>query len=181
MMAIIIKTAVHSPRRAHPINKRLSGSQFGYPQRFQIHATRAPQAVARAVAHSCVDVPRLKPKLRHALLSLLILRMFRRLLFSGSDFGSHRRLQIPATRVHQAVARTVAHSCVDASPLLLKLRHPLLSFVIVRMFQQLFFSGSSPQRFQISATRMPQAVARAVTGRGAGRERVQVSAVGASL
>ena len=121
-----------------------------------------PQAVARAVAHSCVDVPRLKPKLRHALLSLLILRMFRRLLFSGSDFGSHRRLQIPVTRMHQAVARTVAHSCVDASPLLLKLRHPLLSFVIVRMFQQLFFSGSSPQRFQISATRMPQAVARAV-------------------
>ena len=140
-----------------------------------------PQAVARAVAHSCVDVPRLKPKLRHALLSLLILRMFRRLLFSGSDFGSHRRLQIPVTRMHQAVARTVAHSCVDASPLLLKLRHPLLSFVIVRMFQQLFFSGSSPQRFQISATRMPQAVARAVAHSCVDVSRLQAKLLRASL
>ena len=166
MMAIIIKTAVHSPRRAHPINKRLSGSQFGYPQRFQIHATRAPQAVARAVAHSCVGcIVVAAHKLWPALLSLLILRMFQRLEFLGSDFGNPHRFQTPATRMPQAVARAVAHSCVDVSPLLLKLRRPLLLFVILRLFQKLSFSGSNarnPQRFQISVTRMPQAVARAV-------------------
>ena len=63
------------------------------------------------------------------------------------------------------VARAVARSCANVSQLLLKLRRPLLSSVIVRLFQKRFFSGSSvgdPQRFQISATRMPQAVARAV-------------------
>ena len=166
MMAIIIKTAVHSPRRAHPINKRLSGSQFGYPQRFQIHATRAPQAVARAVAHSCVGcIVVAAHKLWPALLSLLILRMFQRLEFLGSDFGTPHRFQTPATRMPQAVAHAVAHSCVDVSPLLLKLRRPLLLFVILRLFQKLSFSGSNarnPQRFQISVTRMPQAVARAV-------------------
>ena len=142
-----------------------SGSNLGYLQRFQSHATRMPQAVARAVAHSYVDVPRLKLKLRHAWLSRLILRMFQRLLFSGSDFGSRRKFQILATRMPQAVARAVARSCANVSQLLLKLRRPLFSSVIVRLFQKRFVSGSSvgdPQRFQISATRMPQAVARAV-------------------
>ena len=143
MMAIIIKTAVHSPRRAHPINKRLSGSQFGYPQRFQIHATRAPQAVARAVAHSCVGcIVVAAHKLWPALLSLLILRMFQRLEFLGSDFGNPHRFQTPATRMPQAVARAVAHSCVDVSWLLPRSRHKVISLVILQMSQKLIFSGS---------------------------------------
>ena len=146
-------------------NHKFSGSDFGNPRKFQIPGTRIPQAVARAVVHSCVDVSRLQPKLRHALLSLLILQMLQKLLFSGSDFGNLHRFQIPATRMPQAVARAVAHSCVDVSPLPPRLRRQLLSFVMLRMFQTLSFSHSdvgSPQRFQIPATRMPQAVARAV-------------------
>ena len=104
-------------------NLSFSGSEFGNPHRFQIPATRMPQAVARAAAHSCADVSRLQPKLRHTLLSLLMLQMFRKLLCSGSDFGNPHRFQTPATRMPQAVAHAVAHSCVDVSPLLLKLRH----------------------------------------------------------
>ena len=80
----------------------------------QTLAARVPQAVARAVAHNCVDVSRLLPKLRHAVVSHVILQMSQKLVFSGSDLGYLERFQIHATRMPQAVARAVAHSCADA-------------------------------------------------------------------
>ena len=72
---------------------------------------------------------------------------------------------LSAARLHQAVARAVARSCADVSQLLLKLRAPLLAVAICKCLQKLSTSGSdfgNPQRFQVSATLMPQAVARAV-------------------
>ena len=114
-----------------------SGSDFGNPQRFQIPATRSPQAVARAVARSCVDASRLQPKLLHALLSPVVLQMLEKLQLPGSDFGNLNRFQTPATHMPQAVARAVAHSCVDISQLLLKLRIHMLSVVICNCFQKL--------------------------------------------
>ena len=97
------------------------------------------RALLRYVVRYCVD---------------LVLRIWGPQMFSLS-----------AARLHQAVARAVARSCADVSQLLLKLRAPLLAVAICKCLQKLSTSGSdfgNPQRFQVSATLMPQAVARAV-------------------
>ena len=82
-----------------------------------------------------------------------------------SEFGTPQMFGLSAARMPQAVARAVARSCADVSQLLLKLRAPLLAVAICKCLQKLSTSGSdfgNPQRFQVSATLMPQAVARAV-------------------
>ena len=68
-----------------------------------------PQAVARAVARSCVDVSRLQPTLLRALLLLLILQVLEKLGFSGSDFG---RLKIPSP-CHAHASSSCSRGCAQ--------------------------------------------------------------------
>ena len=126
-----------------------SSSDFGNPQRFQIPATRSPQAVARAVARSCVDASRLQPKLLRTLLSTLCLQMLKQTLISRFRFWKPEETPNPC---HAHASRSCARGCAQLRgciPLLPKVRPPLLSVVICKCFQTLLFSCSdlgNPQR-----------------------------------
>ena len=102
----------------------------------QIHITRTPHAVARAVARSCVDVSRLQPKLLRALLSLLILQVLEKLGCAASDFGELEGFQIATTPMPQTVAQKVAHNCVVVSRLQPRLLRALWSILRSEMLEK---------------------------------------------
>ena len=139
-------------------------SKFWNPQRFRICAARLPQAVARAAAHVCVDVTPLSLTLGLTLLPFATTQVPHKLWFSSSEFGNPQRFRICAARPPQAVARAVADVRVDAAPRSLKLGLTWLQLAPTQVLHKLWFSSSkfgNPQRFQICAARLPQAVARA--------------------
>ena len=61
MLAFVIARVTHK--------LKVWRARFGYPQGFQIFATRLPQAVARVSACVTVDVYRVVPKLRLTMLT----------------------------------------------------------------------------------------------------------------
>ena len=71
----------------------------------------ASTSCARGCAQLCGCTADGNPKLLHALLSLLILRMLEKLRFSSSNFGNPKQFQILATRMPQASARGCAQLC----------------------------------------------------------------------
>ena len=141
-----------------------SSSKFWNLQRFQICAARPPQAVARAVVHVRVGAAPLSLQLGLTLRTVATTQVSHKLCLPRVKKWGPQRFHICAARLPQAVARAVADVRVAAAPLSLKLGLTLLSPAPMQVSHKLWFSSSkfgNPQRFQISAARLPQAVARA--------------------
>ena len=104
-------------------------SNFKNAQRSQTLAARVPQAVARAVAHNCVDVSQLPPKLLRKTFSFVILRMSQKLIFSGCDFGAPTNSKpLPHTCPKQLRAWARARGRADAHCKTMSLVFHMLTF-----------------------------------------------------